>query len=131
MKCKIAFSIFWLIFVSLFWIPSLAYSWEKCSWYNIGYNKTHFSNQGDWCPYGMFITQIDLDGGGYGDNNMGNYPIVGKVKCCKPTGSRGYLPIKRTPRGGGKADSASVTREDIRLIWQQIDEILRTLEGQQ
>ncbi|WP_143005608.1 hypothetical protein [Desulforhopalus singaporensis] len=130
MKNKIFFSTFLLMFIALLSSPQFVYCWEKCGVYKIGYNKSHFSNQGQWCPNGYFITQLDLDGGGYGGDKMGNYPIVGNVTCCKPSGTQGYLPVKRTPRSG-KSDAGGVTREDIRLIWQQIDEILSALEGHQ
>ena len=130
MKYKKQFTLYWVAILSIAWITPAVSDWGKCGWYNVGYNKSHFSNQGNWCPSGMFITQLDLDGGGYGNNNMGNYPMVGRVKCCAPIGGGGYLPVKRTPRsGGGKGDSGFATQDDINLIWLQIDEILKTLEG--
>jgi hypothetical protein len=73
---------------------------SECGWFAVGYNKSHF-DQGEWCPRGWIITQLDFDGGGYGNNNMGNFPIVARVKCCRLTGgSIGSLPSQE------KADCA-------------------------
>lgn len=94
-----------------------SFAWEECSWHEVGYNKTHFPNQGDWCPDGKFITQLDIDGGGYGSKNMGNYPIIKSVKCCKPKSSP-----KSTTSGIGVKKSA-LTSSDIKEIWAAIDEI--------
>ena len=51
----------------------------ECSWKSVGYDKSHGHDQIEWCPVGSFITQIDIDGGASG----GNFPIIGRVKCCK------------------------------------------------
>ena len=66
--------------------PSLAMSpnagWCDCSWQDVGYNKSHFTNQGSWCPQGTYPTQFDLDNASsYGENNS---PIVRSVRCCRP-----------------------------------------------
>lgn len=69
---------------------------SECGWFTVGYNKTHF-DQGEWCPRGWIITQLDFDGGGYGNNNMGNFPIVARVKCCRLTsGSVASFPSQET-----------------------------------
>ena len=47
-------------------------------WRTVGYNQSH-SPQGEWCPSGTFISQLDLDG----DNSHGadNGPIIAGVLC--------------------------------------------------
>ena len=52
---------------------------DECSWVDIGGNKSHYPEQGEWCPAGSFISRIDLDGCESG----GNCPIIGRVRCCE------------------------------------------------
>ena len=106
----------------LIFLASASYAWEDCSWHKVGYNKSHFSNQGDWCPNGKFITQLDFDGGGYGSKNMGNYPMVGSVKCCRPS----PVSSNQTDSGLGKKQSA-ITNSDTNDIWMEINKIKKAL----
>jgi len=62
-------------------MPPPAGSWTSITWVDVGYDKSHFPQTGNWCPPGSFLTQLDLDG----DNSHGpaNGPIVGKARCAK------------------------------------------------
>ena len=108
--------IFYVILFSAIF-PFISFAWEDCSWHEVGYNKTHFANQGDWCPDGKFITQLDLDGGGYGSKNMGNFPVIKSVKCCRPESS------PNSSAGGERLVPYSLTTSDVKDIWNAIDEI--------
>ena len=103
-------------------LTGTSYGWEDCGWYKVGYNKTHFTNQGGWCPDGKFITQLDFDGGGYGSKNMGNYPIVGQVKCCRPSS------VSTKKQTGEKSrQTYSLTQSDADQIWKEITKIKQVL----
>jgi hypothetical protein len=91
------------------------FAWEDCSWHEVGYNKTHFPNQGDWCPNGKFIIQLDFDGGGYGSQDMGNYPIVKSVKCCRPAS------MATGSASSGERSVASLPPSEARRLQEQID----------
>lgn len=95
------------------------FAWEDCSWHEVGYGKTHFSDQGDWCPDGKFIIQLDFDGGGYGRNDMGNYPIAKSVKCCRPASTA-------TAQDDGRS-SQSLPPSEARYLQDQIDELRREI----
>ena len=51
----------------------------SCTDVQIGYDKSHGHDDSDWCPVGMFMTRMDIDGG----SPEGNFPIVRYVRCCK------------------------------------------------
>ena len=51
----------------------------SCTNVQIGYSKSHGEDPSDWCPVGMFMTKMDIEGG----HNGANYPIVRHVRCCK------------------------------------------------
>ena len=108
--------------ICLIFFAGTSYGWEDCSWHEVGYNKSHFTNQGDWCPNGKFITQLDFDGGGYGSKNMGNYPIVGRVKCCRPSP---VAPKKQTGDIGTR--QSFLTTSDMSDIWEEINKIKKAL----
>lgn len=67
-----------------------ASAWGSCSWHPVGFQKSHF-DQGDWCPAGSFVTDLDLDPEVL--NGPGNSPIVGEVRCCE-------LPSAQLPSWG-------------------------------
>jgi len=72
--------------------------WCDCAWHEIGYDKSHFTSLGDWCPEGTYIVQLDLDNAD-AEYGPANSPIVGRVKCCRPCdgptywGAHWWVPI--------------------------------------
>jgi len=62
-----------------------ASTWGSCSWHPVGFQKSHF-DQGDWCPAGSFVTDLDLDP--EVPHGPGNSPIVGEVRCCELPGAQ-------------------------------------------
>jgi hypothetical protein len=54
--------------------------WASCSWTDVGYDRSHF-NQGDWCPAGSFLTQLDLDSDH--SHSTRDSPVVGRARCCR------------------------------------------------
>lgn len=61
-------------------------SWGDCSWQPVGWLKSHGKN-GDWCPDGTFLTQLDLDRAA-GKSDSDN-PVVGRAQCCGMGGAAG------------------------------------------
>lgn len=58
-------------------------NWGACTWETVGTVPSH-NDQGDWCPDGTFITQVDLDSdGGVADTDS---PIIGRARCCQMEG---------------------------------------------
>jgi hypothetical protein len=53
--------------------------YSDCDWQEIGYEKTHRKEAGNWCEAGSFLVQLDLDSGG---DSPDAYPIVARAKCC-------------------------------------------------
>ena len=47
----------------------------QCTWEPVGREKSHHMDQGDWCPEGHLLRQLDIDGLG-GEH-------VGNAMCCK------------------------------------------------
>ena len=55
-----------------------------CSWEEVGYDKSHYQDENEWCPAGSFIRKIDLDGcGSETGRSERDCPIIGRVQCCE------------------------------------------------
>ena len=63
----------------------------QCTDITIGYDRAHGHDNEQWCPDHYFITQIDIDGlspdtmatSANRNNAPTNYPIIGKITCCR------------------------------------------------
>jgi len=64
-------------------------NWQ-CSWRKIGFQWSHYASEGRYpmCPTGSYMTAIDLDAL---EDNDGNSPIIGRVRCCSPGGSPSWM----------------------------------------
>lgn len=51
---------------------------ERCSWTNVGYNKSHGHDNNRWCPKGSYISQLDIDSCSKGPD----CPVIRSVRCC-------------------------------------------------
>ena len=49
----------------------------ECNWLDVGREKSHYPDKGDWCPANEFISQFDL--------NLGGGAHVIAARCCKVT----------------------------------------------
>lgn len=48
----------------------------RCSWVQIGFNKSHYPDRGPWCDPGWIIREIDVNSGR-------GKPYIAQVKCCE------------------------------------------------